>query len=781
MSIPKSLSKVSNGIELLANAMQGFDAKPLGEVTGLIFTQVLEYKIRTPMPTISRLIFNAKKVAAFILINQILFYHFISRLDSKYPPLSPCKSAISDLKEKFDIISKTNLAPIFKPNIVNFLPEKETILEALNQIISFAINEAQPQHLTSMQLLYAKLVPLDIRKHLSAYYTSPIAAQLLVNLSIRSKRDIILDLACGTGILLLTAFKRKLILQMKECNVSENHSQMHAFELLGDIYGNDVLPFATQMTAMNLALQGGLIPPPILHVTIGDAFQLRGVPPADEVLMNPPFTRHERITPEFSRIIYNRLAKEGYKEYIAGKMSLQHYFLFYADCFLKPGGRIAFVLPANTLNVNLSENLIRFLVDKKYHVEYLLAINSGTGAFSIDCNYKEYLFIARKGALTDTAQTKLIVFFSLPSLASIEDITNLLQITNESTSFEREGTKIEVKCVHTRQLYLSRKWDTVFWDLNNPFLEEIFTKFPKLVPLCQSDEFTINTGFHSTYCNFLIIPNRYFKIVQEINSIGIEILRKVDGARVIIPQKFLRSCLRESKLYQRFYALPQHWVFSINILDSIPSDVQEIFLDYTRTIIKEQVKKKAKMGGKIREHVDRYWFTHPYTTGCDTKISHCFTFNRYGLWRRRNAAIYTQTAVTANDGFHMYEYIGIDWNKQDALLLLTSWFNTSLHLFDFLRKCRVPANHVQQCLKSDRLLMYVPVIARLSPADRQTLLSATREFANQEHGLIIEQLGKDPRRKFDTVWLRVLGVPTDQIKQLLDSLYPILHHVITLR
>ncbi len=774
--------------QALTGALGIINAANLADVTGLVFARFLDYKTHISGPAQAKLEYNAQKVAAFILINQIFFYHTLSCEDPKFPPLTASQNIINDLQNLFNKTVKTGFASIFAPNIATILPNEEQIIAALNEVVLFALDGAMRSDLIWTQQ-FAKLIPLEIRKHIAAFYTSPVGAQLLANLSIHSCQDAVLDLACGTGTLLVCAYERKRsLLNQGDAPSSEQDLKLH-HRFLEALHGNDAVPFTAQLTAMNLALRGPLVPPPPIHVTAGDGFQVQvqtpssasDVPVVDVVLMNPPFTRHERIAPEFSQAIQDRLTKEGYGNYIAGKMSLQHFFLFHADSFLAPGGRLAFVLPANTFNIDLSEKLIRFLMDKRYHVDYLVAVNSRTGAFSEDCNYKEYLFVATKGTLTDAAQTNLVLLSALPPLANVGEVTDFLNTIHGPASLKRGSVKVDVRCVNTRQLYSADKWDPAFWNLNDPELLSILSHSPNIVPLNRSEEFTFVTGFHSTHCDWLILPNRLFKVVGDIGTTGLEIERRSDGTRVIIPKEYLRPCLREAKLYQGIYATSRHWVLSVHQSESLPTEVHQIFLDYTTKVLQDDVRGKAKRGGKVRERLDSFWYTHPRVTGCETKVGQCWTFNRYGIWRRNNAAFYTDTAVTGNDGFHMYDYTGAETTKEEALQLLASWFNTSLHLFDFLRKCRVPATHVQQCLKPDRELMYVPQIKSFTPEERELLLANTRKFHEAIQGTILEQVGGEPRREFDEVWLKALHIPPEQFPAILSKLYPVLRYVIAAR
>ena len=79
----------------------------------------------------------------------------------------------------------------------------------------------------------------------------------------------------------------------------------------------------------------------------------------DVVLMNPPFTRKQSI-PRESRERMNRNLKE-YGKFIDNGMNLSPYFILLADRFLRPGGRIAMVLPDSILDQGSAAGVRSFL------------------------------------------------------------------------------------------------------------------------------------------------------------------------------------------------------------------------------------------------------------------------------------------------------------------------------------------------------------------------------------------------------------------------------------
>lgn len=798
------LKILNEAIQLIFTELKSIDPDILQKTTGLLFATNLDYKTYADKKKKEKLIHDTRKAAAYILLDQLIFYDRLSsEVPDKYLPLSPISgNSLKPLKERFDRVLEDDYNAIFISNIIPYLSTGEETIAALNKVIGI-LSSIDLSGKDILGKIFHRLIPLEIRKHIAAFYTSNVGGKILAELSVNNKDDMILDLACGSGTLLVEGYKRKKSLYPTDANDSIVHKK-----LLSQIYGNDVVIFATHLATMNLSLQSSLSYTDSVNICIGDGFQLHPglsalnqmfltyylkekpkkqdfngesektfvVPIVNVVIMNPPFTRHERVAQEFSSTIQETLKQEGFSEFIAGKMSLQHYFMMHADTFLGKEGRLAFVIPTNTFNVQLSEKLIAFLIEKKYSLEYLIAINSQKGTFSEDCNFKEYLFIASKGKLTKKSQTKLIMFSDLPQYENLDDFIKLIRTGVDGNSLSKDEIEMSIKVKNTTELYESRRWDVEFWDLNNKRILNLFKK-SKLILLKESEEFSFVTGFHSTHCEYLILPNDYFSIERDLGDHGIEVKRVEDGETVIIPREFLRRSLREPKMYQKPYSIAKHWVLSIEKTKTLPVDFSQKVLVYTTNKLAAIVKKKAEKGGKVKEKLESYWYCHPYETGCDSKVGHLWTFNRYGLWRRNNSSFYTEEEVTANDGFHIYTYSG-DLEQNRALKVLNSWYNSSIHLYDFLIKCRVPAIHVQQVLKDNREDMYIPIISELQETEIDEILLKTQELNDNANGTVLEQFEQEPRKNLDRLWLKILGVPKEQIDSLIKDLYETLKYVI---
>ena len=135
----------------------------------------------------------------------------------------------------------------------------------------------------------------------------------------------------------------------------------------------------------------------------------------DVVLMNPPFTRQERIPAWLKKEFPNRFS--SYKKFIHGQMGFAGYFIFLADRFLKPGGRLGFVLPSTILRIPSYEGIRRLLLEKSYHIEYIVTTDSRS-AFSESTAFREMLLIARK--LTSGEKPSATKFINLKTIPRTE-------------------------------------------------------------------------------------------------------------------------------------------------------------------------------------------------------------------------------------------------------------------------------------------------------------------------------------------------------------------------
>lgn len=405
---------------------------------------------------------TARQAAAYLLLNQVVFYHILEQRG--YPPMQgDAIEKPSSLKSQyFDMVLKDDYQAIFNFDVASLFPFKAT--EYIRDMVRI-IDELQPEQFTRDLLgnIFHSLIPMDIRKPVAAYYTNPIAARLLAKLAVESSDDKVADFACGSGTLLTAAYDRKAELLVHPIT-EETHRQF----VETDLTGTDIMPFAAHMAVVQLALRNPGYLTDKVRIAIYDSTtlepkslirSLQGTMPhgqaridawagaeyrkvevgavsgagpgqgfkvdkVDVVIMNPPFTRKQHLKTDFRSMLTERFV--DYAGLITKEMNFFTYFVFLADRFLVKGGRLAMVLPATVLR-QLSSKGVRELISKNYEIEYIL--QSGYRlAFSESTSFREILLIAKKKKGKTAESACVIARLEIkPTLANIEGIERALK------------------------------------------------------------------------------------------------------------------------------------------------------------------------------------------------------------------------------------------------------------------------------------------------------------------------------------------------------------------
>ena len=261
----------------------------------------------------------------------------------------------------------------------------------------------------------------------------------------------IADLACGTGTLLMAsarALQDRFIRDRFKSNQSikvDDLSRLHKGLMEDIIYGYDVLPTAIHLTASTLAL----IAPEIAfanmnmyvmpmgvessrprlgsmdfadHRVVTTQYDLFGneedqtrvdasgssetnveVPSLDLCAMNPPYVRSVYCNKKFGSFperqrqdMLDELKRKIKDLKASSKGGFGSIFVAIADRYLKPGGRMAIVLPVSMLS-GVSWAPTRELIAEKYHLENVISSHDVERPnFSENTNLGEVMFIARK-------------------------------------------------------------------------------------------------------------------------------------------------------------------------------------------------------------------------------------------------------------------------------------------------------------------------------------------------------------------------------------------------
>ena len=312
----------------------------------------------------------------------------------------------------------------------------------------YAIQALRPEHVSEELFgrIYQEGLPPETRKNLGAFFTNPVAARLLAYLAVERWDEKILDPACGSGTLLVSAYEAKM---EKALLRGLSRSEAHRLFLEEHIAGIDVMQFAKELTSINLSLQSVETPvePRILWGDGVEKMVSAITNPADDpphqrlivewvardrerylghqlvresfdlVIMNPPFTRRERI-PQTERGKLERVLGRV----VRGKVGYWAYFFAAADNVIKVGGKLAAVTPEEFFAGSSAESVRRYLLlgevaggerrvqsmGRVYVPEYIVK-SVRQVAFSEGALYRDYLVVLRKATSAEAVPSTVIV------------------------------------------------------------------------------------------------------------------------------------------------------------------------------------------------------------------------------------------------------------------------------------------------------------------------------------------------------------------------------------
>ncbi len=800
---------------------------------------------------VSTLEYNVKRAAAYIIVDQLMFYNLLQKTTTKYqlPPLEPINGN-EDNPKMFStkyierVISDTgDYLPIFGIDMFELLPKSKNVVKSINDaILKIRTLEIETQTSDFIGKIFHSMIPSEIRKSLASYYTGSAPAKLLALLSISKETDKVCDLACGSGTLLIESYHVLYDLyKIKYPDWTDEKIHKQIIEI--QIYGNDITLFASHLAAMNLASQyldgeitrinitstdGLQIYPKKRYGTIIDFVKSTEIPTINMdgktrsisypfmncIIMNPPFSRQTDMTDAILNNLTKAIiewfpSKNDRKKYIDKKMGLHGYFLIHADHLIKKNGKIAMVLPSSTFTTDYTVNLLNFLRDKNYGIEFVIEILSKRSTFSEDATFKEYMVVLKKGALHTDSKTLMI---SINDELSIEDVNPLYDIIKNN----KKSDLLMRKTVSTQDLYKSTKWTEIF-------IEKIdfdFLNSPKLEKLRKNtSNLHITRGFDATYSNYLILPNKEWSI-ERINATTFRLIHKNlpkddEQYECRIPATYLIPAIRWSKDANSFKTSPSSYV--LNLPYQFPRNLDEFRRKYLHwaendldarwerarkkghkrvPIVKRTTFKRNQKGERVIDETP--WYSHAYKNMCNEKRGNIFFLKKYRPTRRRSLSFYTGEIASVNHGLFFL--------KDNNNKLIASWLASSLYLISQFRFQQIISTHYYKMAIQDFSEVLFPKLSKFSiktdgssdltdeAKDLITKWNTLVELSNEKISFLPQQLGadfvikskkkKDPppdqtlsydrlpeRVLLDKAWLRALNISEHKIDDTLNEIY----------
>ena len=751
-----------------------------------VFENILQYE-QKKYP-----IEDLRSAAAFILVNQLLFYQILSKMRPHFKEIDPDGlRKPSDLRDYFNKVLEVNYRPIFFYDVTPYIPESfvDQIKLIVNVIKGLSIEKVGGDFLGT---IFHDLIPFETRKSVAAFYTNVLAAELLASLSIEDPNAQVADFAVGSGGLLVAAYRRK-----KELLNEPFTEAKHRIFVGADLLGIDVMPFAASVAASHLALQspqyftnrvriaiwdstelkpGRIIPSAagLRQVIEGQAYLDSFMPapkrkgtvevgegnvsniqlnPCDVVIMNPPFTRQERIPKEYKNVLQDRF--KDYKDYLHGQLGYHGYFMLLADRFLKDGGRMALVLPATVLRVKSYEG-IRKLLAEKYHVEYIVT-TWRRSAFSESTMFREILFVARKTKANKDAKTAIVVLKRLPTTLTE---AREMAVAIKGSKVNWEDDKLIVKIYDYSELvqdisnwfkYISTRESTLADVLNQAFATTKLVSFSSIAEVQRIDlEHLKFKDFHGF---IMFNEERAVKridawIADKVTKDKLIAKHRTIETKVEIPMRVLERGLRRNSNVKSMDVSEVSDYLILSHFEGIENLARVFLMD----------KDLSFLSSKIDEWRRKF----------EARKSHLLLARRFDISAPGTCllAFYSSAPIVGVDMWCIREIHG------DHAKILALWLNSSFCILQFLL-LRTETRGAWMKIHDYMLdKLRVPDFTKLSEGKKKVLLETFDKIKDSEFPSILDQLKqKHPARKLiDQTWLEVLGYQGNK-EEILDKLY----------
>ncbi|MEY2565019.1 MAG: adenine-specific DNA-methyltransferase [Verrucomicrobiota bacterium] len=245
---------------------------------------------------------------------------------------------------------------------------------------------------------------LDADKLRGGYYTSPEIATWLCRWAIRSRIDRVLEPSCGDGAFLAAAAARYAELGARSATIANG------------LTGIEIIPIEAARAREKLSDQLGLFSRAVVKSSDFFAWWEKTDQPAfDAVIGNPPFVRYQSFPEPHRTTAMDIMAQQGLSPNRLTNIWVP--FVVAAIASLRPGGRLALVLPAELLQVTYAAQLRSFLTDRFARLD-IVACNE----LFFENAEQEVLLLLADGALVKASPTN-ICRVAMTETRTLADIT----------------------------------------------------------------------------------------------------------------------------------------------------------------------------------------------------------------------------------------------------------------------------------------------------------------------------------------------------------------------
>lgn len=344
-----------------------------------------------------------------------------------------------------------------KETILDELVENEySAIEYLLPQINKCIDKLKCSQNDIIGKLYEEIVAQEERRRLGQFWTPYDISEFMVNWSIRNKNCALFDPALGSGIFMLSALST-----FKKYGIN-------AEDAINNLYGIDISPICVLMSTTNVILRAKCAKPNFL---IGDFLKLTSLNTPfnvafDSIVCNPPYSRHHELDPEYKRNVVNKIREmTGIK--LSKLCSNFVYYFINAAQFLKPHGRMAFIIPYEAFEAFYSAPLKKFIIEKLALKALILFDEHGFAFPGVETAAS---IILVEGAEGDRSDVKFIKVTKWPG---VQHLLEVVENKNLRGTFEWGHVNI----IPYSRVEVNEKW-TIYANSEAPTIRS-----PLIVPL----------------------------------------------------------------------------------------------------------------------------------------------------------------------------------------------------------------------------------------------------------------------------------------------------------
>jgi len=748
----------------------------------------------------------ALNLIGYLLVNQMLFYHVYAKRSGSIPELDELKN-LKNLNKQFKYITDINYKAIYQIDLITRLPENQEITNSLNHIIQiFKIVKPESIEHDLIGRLFHDLLPFETRKILAAFYTNPIAAEILADLIINKSDVSVIDPACGSGTLLVSAYRRK-----KELSSDFEELNLHRQFVEEELTGLDLMPFAAHLTAVNLSSQSIESTTDKLKIGVMDSLSLcnklknkkiytvqnfsrelqttlhlfsptqrsltdyTAVTPTgavtangegigfkirknsfDVCIANPPFSDREKMPNSYLEVL-NTYPVE---EICGAQINLWGYFLALCDNLLRKNGILGFVIPINIFRGKATQKIRDHLLEN-YSIKYVIKTGKNT-AFSENASFRDVLLIAEKRKSKKSDRVRFVIINEDLHELNFDEAKNIVKyIKNESFTSGKDIDVID----YDYELLIKNKdnlmplfglMSTHSGEVLGNFNAEIIDKFGSVLRKIDHNE--VSEGFHASpagLSQMAFITNNFGqnRIKRAFLTLRNEESSYVNAEIKGLNEKIFK--IDKSILKPAFRTLTD--VNTFNITNKLDFIITEPFKDYEMVLALSKFKNKERFSYEmIRKKMNDKW-TYMVTARRfrhNSKNTSLFVFyaDKKFVAPHTFKNIYLDSESAKINSLYLNSVMGVlnlILLKEQTTEAFTDIMESELVLFDV-----IDTSKIDSYVKDNLLTLYDDLKLYEFP-------SLTEQFENQFEG----------RVKLDRGILSILGFSEEEIKEILPEVY----------